>query len=231
MKQIERMKILLFMASFMLTLPLLAQEEAGVYLSFHPVLETSQEKPEASNSGNWKLEQLKFYISNIQLLEEEDIIYEEKGVFYLLDWEDSSSFHIQLDVSSHQPYSSIRFLLGVDSLTNVSGAFGGDLDPVLGMYWTWQSGYINVKLEGTSPDCPARENRFQFHIGGYQAPHATAQWIQLETSGKSAHHIDINIPHLLQQIDLQTSYYILSPGEKAAQFSKLLPSIFSVKDE
>lgn len=76
-------------------------------------------------------------------------------------------------------YDAFRFNPGIDSLENVSGAFGGDLDPTKGMYWAWHSGDINFKLEGHSAGCGSRDNAFQLRLGGYQAPHASLQTIHL----------------------------------------------------
>ena len=45
-------------------------------------------------------------------------------------------------------YTSIEFNLGVDSLHNHSGDQAGDLDPMYGMIWTWNTGYIFFKHEG-----------------------------------------------------------------------------------
>jgi hypothetical protein len=47
--------------------------------------------------------------------------------------------------------TGIRFLLGVDSARNVSGIQTGALDPARGMFWTWNSGYVMAKIEGSSP--------------------------------------------------------------------------------
>ena len=48
-------------------------------------------------------------------------------------------------------YTELQFLLGVDSLHNVSGAQTDDLDPAKDMFWTWNSGYVMAKMEGNSP--------------------------------------------------------------------------------
>jgi hypothetical protein len=39
--------------------------------------------------------------------------------------------------------TAIKFLLGVDSLKNVSGIQTGALDPAKGMFWTWNTGLCN----------------------------------------------------------------------------------------
>ena len=94
-------------------------------------------------------------------------------------------------------YDQLAFDIGIDSITNVSGAMGGDLDPTKGMYWTWQSGYINFKLEGTSPDCPARKNEFQFHLGGYAYPNASVQKIALTATGQGNINVQMNLDMFL----------------------------------
>ena len=59
---------------------------------------------------------------------------------------------------------------------------GGDLDPTKGMYWAWQSGYINFKMEGSCSQCLATKNNFEFHLGGYQQPFYAMQTIELNTT-------------------------------------------------
>ena len=39
-----------------------------------------------------------------------------------------------------------------------------------GMFWTWNTGYIFLKLEGKSPESTANGNIFEYHIGGYKTP-------------------------------------------------------------
>ena len=67
-------------------------------------------------------------------------------------------------------YTGISFIIGVDSLHNCSGAQAGALDPVNAMFWTWNTGYIFLKLEGKSPASKSPGNIFEYHIGGYKQP-------------------------------------------------------------
>jgi len=55
--------------------------------------------------------------------------------------------------------------MGVDSLRNVSGAQSGALAVANNMFWSWNSGYIMVKAEGTSPN--SGSGSFAFHLGGF----------------------------------------------------------------
>lgn len=119
------------------------------------------------------------------------------------------------------PSLTERILLGVDSATNVSGAFGGDLDPTNGMYWTWQSGYINVKVEGRSSAAPG--GVFELHLGGYAAPHATAQWVELPVrTGRCA----IDLQRLMETVDLTGHANVMSPGPEAVRLSRAAATMF-----
>jgi hypothetical protein len=61
---------------------------------------------------------------------------------HLLDMEEGLACSI--------PDEAESVILGIDSIQTVRTDFMGVLDPIHGMFWTWNSGYINVKIEGTS---------------------------------------------------------------------------------
>jgi hypothetical protein len=79
-------------------------------------------------------------------------------------------------------YNEVTFLIGIDSLRNVSGAQDGALDPANDMYWDWNSGYIFLKMEGTSPD--ASGNNLTFHIGGFMPPKSTLRKVTLQLTAE-----------------------------------------------
>ena len=209
------MKYLLF--TFLLLLADISHAQK-VTLSFQPSLKEVKAE----------IETLQFYISNIQLQHNNQPIFKEENSYHLIDLEDTSSLEIVLDVSDSIQFSVLTFSLGIDSLTNVSGAFGGDLDPTNGMYWTWQSGYINFKLEGLAPECPARQHRFQFHIGGYQAPYNSLQQISFPIYNQRTIDIQLSLHQLFNRIDLKEQYQIMGPSIKAVEFSKVLKTLFSI---
>jgi hypothetical protein len=139
--------------------------------------------------------------------------------------------NITLSVPSNTLYNSINFGIGIDSATNSKGVFGGALDPTKGMYWTWQSGYINFKLEGISDKCATRKNRFQYHLGGYQEPLNLYQEISLEIPSESKEIvIDVDISELVLNLDLENTNQIMSPNAEALKIAKLLPQIFKIKN-
>ncbi|MGB0929728.1 MAG: MbnP family protein [Chitinophagales bacterium] len=179
-----------------------------------------------------QFEAFKFYVSDIQFLKKKKkAIPSMEKKYLLIDLENPKSLKhsFTFDSKKRANFKTLQFSIGIDSLTNVSGVFGGDLDPTNGMYWTWQSGYINFKLEGTSPVCPARHNRFQFHIGGYAAPFNALQKVDLKISDSSNIEVRIAIDKLLSQINLAEEYQIMSPNQKAVEMAKLIATIFSAK--
>jgi hypothetical protein len=86
--------------------------------------------------------------------------------YYLVDFADSASTEIKVAILPYV-YNRISFTIGVDSAQNVSGAQTDALDPAKGMFWTWNTGYIMAKLEGTSP-ASSQAGKFEYHIGGFQ---------------------------------------------------------------
>ena len=108
------------------------------------------------------IDQLRFYISNLQWEDSAaELIAPEKS-YHLVDAAVPTSQRLTLPTSASM--TSLHFGFGVDSLTNDAGVHGGDLDPTVGMYWAWQSGYINFKLEGRSEDAC---DEFTYHLGGF----------------------------------------------------------------
>jgi hypothetical protein len=51
------------------------------------------------------------------------------------------------------------------------------------MFWDWNSGYIFLKLEGTSPAIPTPAQTFTYHIGGFAAPTLNNKEVTLEFDG------------------------------------------------
>ena len=170
---------------------------------------------------------LRFYVSNIELIQQNKSVWKDATKFHLMDAFNEQT--LAVNIPSNISFTKIQFNLGIDSTTNVSGAMGGDLDPTKGMYWTWQSGYINFKLEGTSNVCKTRHNEFQFHLGGYQYPFNSLQTVFIETIPKSILEIQLDVQKIIQQIDLAQQHHIMSPGQEAMDFSEKVTNSLSVK--
>jgi len=182
----------------------------------------------ANDSTHLQITEVKFYISEIQFLKNGKIVLEEKNSFHLVDASEINSLKILVDNKQNISFDQLKFNLGIDSATNVSGAMGGDLDPTKGMYWAWQSGYINFKLEGTSQLCKTRNNEFQFHLGGYQQPNYCLQTLSFPINNSITIHLKLDVQKILQQIDLTKTNHIMSPSAEAVLLSKIVANAFSI---
>jgi hypothetical protein len=175
------------------------------------------------------IEKLKFYVSHIALYQNEQLVKPIDKAFHLVDLEDNTTLVLDSKINTGLVFNQIKFTLGIDSVTQVSGALGGDLDPTKGMYWTWQSGYINFKLEGTASNCPGRNHHFQYHLGGYQYPFACWQNLALKRSPSNTINIKLPIDEFLAFVQPQKNFEIMSPSIKSLDLSHHLSTLFSAQ--
>ena len=174
------------------------------------------------------IETLRMYISNLTFYRKGKPVKEWPKKHQLLDVEQNGQLILKTPASSELVFDQIRFNVGIDSATNASGVFGGDLDPTNGMYWTWQSGYINFKLEGITPKCKERHHRFTYHIGGYQAPFYAIQEVTLSKIRSNRVVVEVAIDELLSQIQVPTIGKVMSPNAEAMKIAAQLPTIFTI---
>jgi hypothetical protein len=113
------------------------------------------------------VDQCKYYISAIQVIGDHDEIQTIFAASHLVDAADSASLTLHLTTAILK-ITKIRFTIGVDSEANTGGVHTGDLDPMLGMFWTWNTGYIDARLEGQCDSTPAPAHRFTWDVGGYR---------------------------------------------------------------
>lgn len=126
-----------------------------------------------SKGEKYSITTFKYFISNIVLKNADGSSYTvPRDSSYFLVNEENASHLITINHVPAGNYNGISFTIGVDSLkcTEPIGNRTGDLDPAgaaADMYWTWNSGYIFLKMEGNSTALPADANTFQYHIGGF----------------------------------------------------------------
>lgn len=118
-----------------------------------------------------------YFISNIILVRDndEEYIVPQDDSYFLIKEDNPLSKEIELLIPEGR-YKTVKFMVGVDSLRSIAdlsrrtGALdiaGGMLE---GMYWTWNSGYIFVKLEGNCDQVAVDrtgQKKFRYHIGGF----------------------------------------------------------------
>jgi hypothetical protein len=201
-------------------------------ITFQPVFRGQKvelESPLPVGQGDsMALHTLRFYLSSFVFFKNGTPVFEEINSHHLLDLEEKNSMNLSFSISEKVDFDSIRFILGVDSLTQASGAMGGDLDPTRGMFWTWQSGYIHTKIEGYATRCPARNHAFQMHLGGYLSPFQVAQAVALKAPSSHAPlQINLDLAPFFEKINWPTKHSIMSPCQEAVALSRVLAQSFS----
>ena len=186
-----------------------------------------QPYPLNEDGDSLSIDKLRFYLSEVDFYFHHELVHQPKQRHFLLDLEKPASLQLPC-VPADLAYDEIRFTVGIDSLTNVSGAMGGDLDPMHGMYWAWQSGYINFKLEGTSSLCPTRRNQFQFHLGGYLPPHAASRPVVVQVPTHENGRIGLDLAPFLQSVVWSDTHTVMRPGAEAAKLSDKLSTLFQL---
>ena len=121
----------------------------------------------------------KYYVSNIQLTNDSGKVF-SSDEYFLINEDDVQSKGMSIRNIPPGNYKSLTFILGVDSLRNCSGLQEGALDPIKGMFWAWNTGYIFLKLEGASESSTAQGGIFEYHIGGFKEPANAIRRISLE---------------------------------------------------
>jgi hypothetical protein len=112
-----------------------------------------------------RFSRIKYYISNVMLQKTDNSWYSVPESYYLVDASSASTSIVTINDIPKAEYKSVKFLIGVDSTRNVSGAQSGALSVTNNMFWSWSTGYIFIKLEGLSNQ--AMGGSFTYHIGGF----------------------------------------------------------------
>ncbi len=182
----------------------------------------------SKNGDSIQLENVRFYLSAIQFEMTDNTTINDTKKAHLIDVFDAQTLTIPFKNIDFTKVKALRFNLGIDSLTNVSGAMGGDLDPQKGMYWAWQSGYINLKIEGISPKLQTRKNRFQYHLGGYLSPFYALRTVDLLVK-KTDFVLKVDVSKFFNNINVTTQKSIMSPSKDALQLANFGVQMFSIE--
>ena len=166
-------------------------------------------------ADNFSINKLQFYISDLRFYSQNKEVLEYHKKYILIDIENENS--LKISIPSNLMFDQVLFNIGIDEETNKTGAKGGDLDPIHGMYWTWNSGYINFKLEGIYNN----NNEFLLHIGGFMKPYNTLQKVKINIASENNNKLELNFDRFLNSLDFNLDK-ILSPGKNALKSSNML---------
>lgn len=182
-----------------------------------------------------------YYISNIVLNGASGTAsFTEPVSYHLIEAEDANSQMFNITNVPAGTYTSISFMIGVDSLHNVSGAQTGALDPGKGMFWDWNSGYIMFKMEGNAPKAVATGGKLTYHVGGFMGENNTVRSVSLSfaspitVNGNTSHmHIVADLAKALNSpnaVDFSALQTIHMPGAAAKKIADNYAGMFSIME-
>lgn len=189
-----------------------------------------------NNSGEkFKITAFKFYVSLIEAANSStNSRSAENESYHLVDLADPATHQFTVSLKNGI-YDQLNFIIGVDSVRNVSGAQTGALDPAKGMFWTWNTGYIFAKLEGKSPSSTAPFQMFTYHIGGFKTGENAIRNISLPAQFQIGKTNELVINADVQRwfddvntLSIASKATIMSPGGMALQIADNYATMFSV---
>lgn len=179
------------------------------------------------NGHSLVIEKLQCYLGKFLFGHNGQWIPADENLYYLFDAEEEATHRIAWPKMAGA--DSLCFWLGVDSLTTAAGAMSGDLDPTKGLFWTWQSGYINVKIEGHCTRSSAKQGFFECHLGGYLPPYAAVNRVCLSipvSQKESERVLEWDFSSFFSEVNWVKSPMIMSPGKEAQRLSAVLSQSF-----
>lgn len=113
-------------------------------------------------SDTIRITQLTYYVSNVTLTTSAGNKI-NLGNYELISHIPGQQAMVLLDSIPAGRYTSVSYMIGVDSLANSTGVHTGALDPSNGLYWTWSTGYVFLRLKGRFT---SQNTAYSFDIGG-----------------------------------------------------------------
>lgn len=179
----------------------------------------------------YKINKFMYYISNIVLTKNDNSTYVEPNSYYLVDASKPASSIVSMANVPFASYKSVSFMLGVDSMRNVAGAGTGALDQSNGMYWVWATGYIMLKLEGSSPASGASNKALTLHMGGFGGEYKAQRMFNLSFGSSTADvtskitplvHLSVDANKMFvgnDSLSFATSYFQMSANANVKKYA------------
>ena len=191
-----------------------------VTITYNPIFKQELTSDSLRNN-QFQLTHLSFYIGHVELLNDNKSVAQLSD-YYLIDLTDSTKNKLNFPLASDLVFNRMRFQIGIDSSVIENGVMSGDLDPMNGHFWSWQSGYIHFKLEGEFLDKP-----ITYHIGGVSGPTNTLQTVILPVISINQHvTIAVTLDPIIAWLKKTNDCEIMSPSLVAVEFSTLFHQLF-----
>jgi hypothetical protein len=178
------------------------------------------------NNDTMTFTSFKYYISNFKLKKSDGTWWTHPESYFLVDLNTNSSSTLNLTDVPEGEYIEMQYVMGVDSLRNVSGAQTGALSTSNNMFWSWNTGYIMLKAEGTSPQ--SGTGSFSFHLGGFSGENSIVSTKPVVFGGNSLTismnktaevQLKANPAKLFHADPLSSGSMVHMPGAKAKQMA------------
>ncbi len=179
------------------------------------------------------LSKLKYLLSNFVFVKSDGSEYKVPESYYLVNALTPSSFYLDFKDIPEGDYTSVKFIVGVDSARNTAGAQTGALATTNDLYWDWNMGYVFFKAEGTSPK---NAMGITYHIGGYGGANAAQRTIAIDfagsklqvRSGKAVElHASVDVKKVFTNIDLASMAMVHMPGANALKIADNYATLFT----
>lgn len=190
------------------------------------------------NGDTFNVSKFNYFITNIKLNNADGTQFVETESYHLMKQSDPASLKFNIAQVPNGTYKSVTFMIGVDSLRNTSGAQTGALDVNNDMYWSWVTGYIMMKMEGTSSSSAQADGLLQFHMGGFNGENSALRTVTLTFPkdlviiGNQPHmHITADLLKMfgdVNVIDFATLSAIHMPGANVKKIADNYQQMFSV---
>jgi hypothetical protein len=139
----------------------------GVQLPTPLVLNSSVATTSAGET--FTVSTFEYYLSNIKFTKSDGTTYAAPDTYFLVDQATAKTLNFTVPNVPAGDYTGVSFIVGVDAqktgLTDPA-TFTGFLNQAYNMYWTWNSGHIFMKMEGTLTSANPTKP-LTCHIGGY----------------------------------------------------------------
>ncbi|HTN17476.1 MAG TPA: MbnP family protein [Chitinophagaceae bacterium] len=190
------------------------------------------------NGDSFTVTKFNYYISNIRFNNTSGGSYAESESYHLVEQSAPASQSFDISKVPAGTYNSVTFTIGVDSLRNVSGVQSNDLDPAKGMFWSWSTGYIMLKVEGTSPRSPQSGNVYMLHAGGFKGEYNVLRTVTLSfpsaisVNGDESHiHLNADVQKVFggtKAISIAASPVIMAAGENGKALADNYKDMFTI---
>ena len=184
---------------------------------------------------------VKYYISNVKFKKTDGTWWSESESYHLVDASSAAIPEFKISNVPIGDYTDVCYTIGVDSTRNVSGAQTGALSTTNNMFWSWNTGYIFWKVEGTSPSVPdSLSNHFMYHLGGFKKSDGSdvvkmntqnfnGQLLSVAPTASPSIHFAINIANLWDASGLNSMGFHWVTGQDAQNLANRFQNAFELE--